>query len=216
MNIVFIAPHGTGKGTQCDKLVSKYNYNHISTGELIRKELKKENDFSKEIKSIIDQGKLISDEIVLDLIKNYLLENNISGNIIFDGYPRTIDQAKTLDELMTSLNQKIDLVVYLKISKEEAMKRTFGRLTCPNCGKSYNKYYEDLMPQEEGICDDCKGQLVARSDDTKEAFESLFKVFLEDTYPILDYYKEKGILKVIDASLNIDEIFKLIEESLEG
>ena len=215
-NIVFIAPHGTGKGTQCNYLVEKYNYAHISTGELIRATIKKQDDFAKELETVINSGQLVSDEIVLEMIKNHLQENNIKGNIVFDGYPRTLNQAKSLDELMESLNQKIDLAIYLEIPKEEAMKRTFGRLNCPKCGASYNKFYDFLKPKVEGICDKCGEPLVGRSDDTEEAFNNLFEVFLNDTYPILDYYKTKNVLKTIDACQNMEDIFKEIEESLEA
>ena len=215
-NIVFIAPHGTGKGTQCNYLVEKYNYAHISTGELIRNAIKKQDDFAKELEAIINSGKLVSDEIVLEMIKNHLNDNEITGNIVFDGYPRTLDQAKALDELMESLNQKIDLAIYLDIPKEEAMKRTFGRLNCPKCGASYNKFYDFLKPKKEGLCDTCGSQLTGRSDDTEEAFNSLFEVFLNDTYPILDYYKQKGVLKTIDACKSMEDIFKEIEGSLEA
>lgn len=216
MNIVFIAPHGTGKGTQCDYLVKEYNYSHISTGEIIRDRIKKQDEFAKEIETKINSGILLSNEIVLKMIKDYISSNNIKGNIVFDGYPRTLEQARSLDELMNGLNQKIDIAIYLEISKEEAMKRTFGRLNCTNCKKSYNKFYEELKPKKEGICDDCGGALKGRDDDTEEAFNNLFEVFLNETYPILDYYKDKGILNVIDAKKSKEEIFNNIKSIIEG
>lgn len=211
-NIVFIAPHGAGKGTQCSKLKDKYNFNHLSTGDLIRDAIKKDDDFGKSLKKTIDSGKLVSDDIVLEMIKNYIKNCNQSNGIIFDGYPRTVSQAKTLYNFMNELNEKIDVVFYLKLSKEEAFKRTIGRLICPNCKKSYNKYYEDLKPKKENICDVCNTKLESRSDDTEEVFNKLFDVFLNDTYPLLDYYQQQGILITIDASLNQDDIFKEIEK----
>ena len=214
-NIVIIAPHGTGKGTQCDLLVKNYGYNHISTGELFREIIKKNDDFSKSVQKTINSGKLVSDEIVLEMLSNYINENNLKEGIIFDGYPRTLKQAKSLDLLMDKLGSKIDLAIYLEISKEEALKRTLGRLICPNCKKSYNKFYDYLKPQVDGVCDDCKTTFQGRPDDTEEAFNNLFEVFLNDTYPILNYYQEKNILKKVDASKNQNEMFAQIEESLK-
>ena len=108
---------------------------------------------------------------------------------------------------MNSLNQKIDLAIYLEIPKEEAMKRTFGRLNCPQCNASYNKFYDFLKPKKDGICDKCGAELIGRSDDTEEAFNNLFDVFLDSTYPILDYYKKRGVLKTIDACQKTEDIF---------
>lgn len=213
-NIIFIAPHGTGKGTQCELLENKYNYNHISTGDIIRKTINKQDEFAKELEKTINSGKLVSDEIVLEMLKKYMMENSIKDSIIFDGYPRTLNQAKSLDSLMQALESKIDLVIYLDIVKEEALKRTLGRLVCPNCKKSYNKFYDYLKPKNEGLCDECNMSLQGRSDDNEETFNNLFDVFLNDTMPILEYYQNKNILAKVDASQTADKIFAEIEERL--
>lgn len=213
-NIVFIAPHGTGKGTQCNLLKEKYGYIPISTGEIIRARIKKQDILAKQLEETINEGKLVSDKIVLDMLENFINENNLQDKIIFDGYPRTLAQAQALDDLMKKLNQKIDLVIYLEISKEEALKRTLGRQLCPQCQRSYNKFYDYLKPINTGICDNCHCELVGRNDDTKEAFNHLFDIFLKDTYPILEYYQDKNILIKIDANQPYKQIFKRIEESL--
>ena len=214
-NIIFIAPHGTGKGTQCDLLKEKYHFAHLSTGNLFREKMSQDTPLTKELKEVINSGKLVSDDIVLKMLEEYLEEHQYEEGIIFDGFPRTLNQAQKLDELMSNLNEKITKVIYLEITKDEALKRTLGRLICPNCGKSYNKFYDNLKPQIEGICDNCEASLTSREDDTKEAFESLFDVFMKDTLPILDYYQEKNILTKIDASLNQEEIFKEVEKSIK-
>lgn len=213
-NIVFIAPHGTGKGTQCDLLVENFGYSHISTGNLLRDEVKSGSELGKKIHQMQTDGVLVTDDIVIPVLENKLNEVKDRNGIIFDGYPRTLPQAVILDNLMEKINQKIDLVVYLEISKEEALKRTLGRLVCPKCKRSYNKFYDYLKPQNENLCDNCKVELQGRADDTEDAFNNLFEVFLQDTKPILDYYKEKGVLKTVNASQSTDEIFNEIKMSL--
>ncbi len=213
-NIIFIAPHGTGKGTQCHLITEKFGFKHLSTGDLIRSAIKKQDAFAKELEKTINSGALVSDEIVLEMLKDYLKANEQAKGIIFDGYPRTLNQAFALDELMNELQEKIAKVFYLEITKEEALKRTMGRLICPNCQQSYNKFYENLKPQKAGICDKCGSSLITRDDDTEEAFNNLFEVFMKQTLPILDYYQNKGILKKIDASKTQEEMFKEVEEEI--
>ncbi len=215
-NIIFIAPHGTGKGTQCEFLEKEYNFLHLSTGDLIRQQIAKQDDLGKKLNDIVSKGQLVSDDIVLEMLKKYLEDNKEEKGIIFDGYPRTLNQAYALDELMQNLNEKIDHVFYLEISKEEALKRTLGRMICPNCGKSYNEYYPNLQPKVESICDKCQSPLEKRHDDTEEAFNSLFDVFIKQTMPILNYYEKQNILKKIDASLTKEEIFKIIKGEIEA
>ena len=214
-NIIFIAPHGTGKGTQCDLITKEFGFKHLSTGDLIRKAIKKQDAFAKELEETINSGKLVSDDIVLKMIKDYLEENKNAQGIIFDGYPRTLNQAYALDELMANIKETINVVFYLDITKEEALKRTLGRLICANCQKSYNKFYEGLKPKQEGICDVCGGTLTSRGDDTEEAFNNLFDVFMEQTLPILDYYQNKNILEKIDASKTQEEMFQKINEKIK-
>ncbi len=211
-NIVFIAQHGTGKGTQCELLKEKYQLDHLSTGDLIRDAIKKQDEFGKSLENTINQGKLVSDDIILEMIKNYIQNHKNTNGIIFDGFPRNLNQAKCLDKLLNDMYLKLDKVFYLEISKEEALKRTLGRLTCPNCKKSYNKNYNNLKPKQDGICDECGSKLVSRSDDNEEAFNNLYDVFINETKPILNYYENNGVLKTIDASLDKDEIFKNIEK----
>lgn len=216
INVVFIAPHGTGKGTQCAYLEKEYELNHLSTGDLVRNAIKKQDALAKELEITINSGKLVSDEIVLGMIKDYLKKLDNQNGVIYDGYPRNIKQAQALDNLLKELNQKLDLVFYLEIPKEEAFKRTLGRLTCPNCQSSYNKFYEKLKPKKDNICDNCGAVLTARSDDNEETFNKLFDVFLNDTLPILDYYQEKNILRKIDATQDKDAIYEEVRKEIEA
>ncbi len=212
MNIIFIAPPAAGKGTLSDKLVTKYGYKHLSTGDLLRAEIKKENDLGKKIEEIISRGELVSDDIITELLKNEL--KSIDGKFILDGYPRNIAQANTLNGIFSELNIENYVTIYLDLEEELAMKRALGRVICGGCGASYNTYFENFMPKNEGICDKCGSELKHRSDDTEETFKVRFSTYVEKTSPVLDYYKNLGKLEVIDANVESDEVFKIIEEML--
>lgn len=209
-NIIFIAPPAAGKGTQSEMLVKKYGYKHISTGDLLREEVKKESLLGKDIKKLMEAGKLISDEIVLNLLKSKIESSGVSSKFIFDGYPRTINQAESLSKLANELDFKLDCVIYLDIDELTAMKRAVGRVSCPSCGRGYNNYEEGLMPKEKDLCDDCKVPLTSRSDDNEETFKERFQTYLSNTKPLLDYYEKLGIINVV-ASLSPEETFKEIE-----
>ena len=206
MNIILIAPPAAGKGTQSELICNKYDIKHISTGDLIRAVINSNSEKSIELKKTIGQGKLVSDEFVLDLIKDEIKDGN---SYIFDGFPRTVNQAKLFDELLEKLNEKIDYVIYLDINKEMASKRILGRLSCSNCGKVYNDQIEESMPKINGICDDCNIELSKRNDDNEETFNKRFDTYMSETKPLLDYYKDR--LYIVDSSLNKYEIFKQIE-----
>ena len=210
MNIIFIAPPAAGKGTLSDKLVAKYGYKHLSTGDLLRAEIKKENDLGKKIEEIISRGELVSDEIITELLKNEL--KSIDGKFILDGYPRNIAQADTLNGIFSELNIENYVTIYLDLEEELAMKRALGRVICGGCGASYNTYFENFMPKSEGICDKCGSELKHRSDDTEETFKVRFSTYVEKTSPVLDYYKDLNRLEVIDANVESDEVFKIVEK----
>ena len=212
MNIIFIAPPAAGKGTLSDKLVSKYNYRHLSTGDLLRAEIKKENDLGKKIEEIISRGEFVSDDIITELLKNELKATD--SKFILDGYPRNIAQAETLKGIFNELNIENYVTIYLDLEEELAMKRALGRVICGECGASYNTYFENFMPKNEGICDKCGSELKHRSDDTEETFKVRFSTYVEKTSPVLDYYKDLNKLQVINANVESDEVFKIIVEQI--
>lgn len=201
-NVIFIAPPAAGKGTQSERLM-KIGYEHISTGDMLREEINKNTVLGKEINEIITKGKLVSDELVFELITNKI--TNLSKPFILDGFPRTINQAKLLDELFQKLNITNYEVVYLDVSLDVALKRALGRLTC-SCGSSYNIYNENLKPKLENICDKCGKVLVKRNDDNEESFKVRFETFLNNIEPIKDFYREKDRLHVIDTMLSTEEV----------
>ncbi len=207
-NIIFIAPPAAGKGTQSELLISKYGYEHISTGDLLRNEIKSGSDLGKELDSMMKSGSLISDEIVNGLLINAL--SNITKPFILDGYPRTISQALKLDEILASLNKSVDVVVYLDVEEELAMKRATGRLSCKSCNRIYHKYFS--KPRVEGICDDCGSSLISRADDTPDTFKVRYDTYMSNTKPLLDFYSNKNILVKVDANKEADETFSEIEK----
>ena len=206
-NIIFIAPPAAGKGTQSNLLKDKYGYVHISTGDMLREIVSSDSELGKVVKNIIDKGNLVSDDLIFKLLKSKL--NSIKGKpFILDGFPRTLNQALFLDN-----DLKIDnyIVIYLDLSKEDAIKRIDGRLTC-SCGKSYNLNDINLKLKIIGICDNCGNVLVKRNDDNLEAFKIRFDVFLKNNKPLIDYYKNKNKLKVVNVNKDVNEIFNEISK----
>ena len=211
-NFVFIAPPAAGKGTQSKFLVEKYGYNHISTGDLLREEVANKTTLGIQIEQIMSSGKLVDDQIVLELLKNKLL-SVLSSNkpFIIDGFPRTPIQAEMLNKCFHELNVDNYNVIYMDLDYEEAKKRVLGRLVCPKCGKSFNDMVESLMPKVSGICDSCSSNLEKRSDDTEETFKDRFDTYINNVKPILNYFNDLNKLINIDASKDAESIFKNIE-----
>ena len=205
-NIIFIAPPAAGKGTQSNMLKEKFGYNHISTGDMLREAINSGSEIGKEVKNIIDKGELVSDVLIIKLVKDKL--TSLKGKpFILDGFPRTLNQAKSLDELLTDDY----IVIYLDLDESEAINRITGRLTC-NCGKSYNVNIDKLKPKVDGICDNCGSILIKRDDDNVESFKVRFKTFLDNTDSILKYYEDKEKLIKIDVNKDVQDIFESILE----
>lgn len=205
-NVIFIAAPAAGKGTQSHLLKEKYGYHHLSTGDMLREEIASGSEFGLVVKNIIDNGNLVSDEIMIDIIKNKLAK--IKGeSFILDGFPRTLNQAKILDNIIDDNYE----VIYLDLDELEAIKRIEGRLTC-SCGKSYNINDVALRPKVDGICDECGSKLVKRDDDNIDAFKVRYKNFIDNTKPILKYYEEKNKLHIIDVNRNMLDVFKDISK----
>ena len=209
-NIIFIAPPASGKGTQSELLVKEYGYSHISTGDLLREKQNDGTDLGLKIKSLLASGSLVDDSIVTELLKDKL--SKITGPFILDGYPRNINQAGILNNLLNDLNMSIDVVIYLNVDSDTAMKRALGRISCKNCNKIYNKYSETMKPKNPGICDVCGGELIGRSDDNEESFKIRFNTYIENTKPLLDFYKNEGKLVVIDKNETPNETFNEVKK----
>ncbi len=212
MNIILLAPPAAGKGTMAELLVEKYGLKQLSTGDLLRAVLKKDDDEAKQLKEKMNSGQLISDDYIISLVKEELSSGNEKG-YIFDGFPRTITQAVELEKILSNLNQKIDKVLYITVSKDISLKRTIGRRVCPNCKKVYNIYFN--KPKNENICDNCQNELIRRDDDTEEVFLKRYDTYLNDTLPLIKYYEDKGLLEEvenIDKQETFTQISKILEE----
>ena len=214
MNIILLAPPAAGKGTQSEKIVSKYNLKHISTGDLLRNCLKNNDELSNQIREIMNQGKLVDDEIIIKLIEKELTNSSLNG-FVLDGFPRSLAQAKKFNELLNKLNKHLDLVLYLNIDKENALNRIIGRRTCPNCGRIYNILIENSKPLNENLCDECNVSLTKREDDNEVTFNKRYDTYVTETSPLIDFYKNQGLLVEFDSSLDADLVFENIIKELD-
>lgn len=211
-NLILIAPPAAGKGTISEYLVENENYMHISTGDILRNVANSDTDMGRKVKELIKEGKFIGDEIILPLFKEELIKLK-DKPFILDGMPRTIHQAEYLTELFQELNVNNYVVINMEIEESLLEKRAVGRRIC-TCGASYNIYFDDFKPQEEGICDKCKKELIQREDDTAETFKMRFKTYLNETEPLIHYYKEKGLLETVNANNTKNEIIKDVKSIL--
>ena len=204
MNIILFGPPGAGKGTQATKVVKKFNLHKISTGDLLREEIKNNTDLGNKIKSMMDAGSLISDNIINDLITKVLSDKKFYNRLIFDGYPRNLEQAINLDLHIKKYKQKISCVLSLNVDKESIIKRILGRQTCTNCGLIFNEYF---CPASS-INHSCDPKFLnKRSDDNEKTILNRFETYLNKTLPILDFYKEQNLLHRINGMAKIDQIF---------
>ena len=209
MNIVIFGPPGAGKGTQSKFIVEKFNLFQLSTGEFLRKEIKNKSTLGLKIASIVNSGSLVSDEIASKLIESIVSVNKYKNRIIFDGYPRNIEQAKNLNNLLTKYDQKIDLVLKLSVNLETIKKRISGRSTCSICGKIYNDFYN--APPKNTDC--CSSKfLQKRGDDTLEVASKRFLTYEKSTEPVIDFYNQLNLLKVVNGEKPIDQIYKEISD----
>ena len=213
-NILFIAPPAAGKGTFSDLIKEKYGYVHISTGDLLREEVKSGSELGKELSEIMSSGKLVNDELINKMLLNKLKTLSKNTPFIMDGYPRTLKQVKDYEEILEKLGLNIGKVIYLKIDKETGLKRVLGRLTCPKCKKGYNKLTGYNMPKVEWVCDECNVELESRKDDTEEAYNVRYDTYMRETQPLIDYFKNKGNLIEIDSTKDADSTMKEIEKWL--
>lgn len=214
-NIIFIAPHAAGKGTISEMIENRFNLPHISIGDLLRDEIAHMTKLGLEVKDIMARGDFVPDEVIAKLLKKRLSSKDVKKGYILDGYPGNLSQAKDYDKLLEELSFDMGKVIYLNIDKETALKRTMSRVICPKCGATYNTSTPDLSPVREGICDNCDSKLVVRSDDNEETFKVRFDNYMKETYPLIDYYKNKNNLIEIDASKSPNEIFEEIKKVIK-
>ena len=211
-NIMFIAPPAAGKGTQAELVVEKYHIPHISTGDILREISKEDSEIGKYVYETLTNGELVKDEITYKLIEDRLSKDDCKNGFIIDGFPRNLDQAKEYDKILSNLGYDVGNVIYINIDKETLEKRITGRRICEDCNTIYNINNEKSAPKVESVCDNCGGHLYQRSDDNLEAFQTRYNMYIEKTEPIINYYKEKNVLKEVDGNDTVENIFARIDE----
>ena len=210
-NIIFLAPPAAGKGTISDYLVKNYHYEHLSTGDLLRSEVASGSALGREINDLISVGKLVSDELIIQLVSSKLEGELKNKPFILDGFPRTLNQAQKLDEMLNNLHIDDVVVVYLDVSLDILLKRVLGRVVCPDCKRSYNLDNPLLKPQVDNICDRCGAILERRADDNEEIFKERYQTFLLSTKQIMQYYDDKKLLVKVDGTKELNLIYDEME-----
>lgn len=208
MKIIMLGAPGAGKGTQAKKIAAKCEIPHISTGDIFRANIKNGTELGKKAKTYMDQGLLVPDELVCDLVVDRIQQDDCKKGYILDGFPRTIPQAESLDKALAAIGEKMDYAIDVEVPDENIVKRMGGRRACVGCGATYHLVYAPT--KKEGICDACGGDLILRDDDKPETVQKRLDVYHEQTQPLIDYYKKQGILKEVDGSVDMEDVFKEI------
>lgn len=212
MNLIMIGPPGGGKGTYSSRISEEYDIPHVSTGDIFREEVDKGSDLGKKVKEYLDAGELVPDEIVNKVVEKRLKQPDCQEGFVFDGYPRTVEQAEALDEIE---GVEIDLVINLEVAEDIIIERLSNRRICSDCGEIYN--LKSMPPEEEGTCDKCGGDLYQREDDQPETIRNRLGDYREKSDPLLDFYREKGIVKDISIKEEkpVDEMMEKIKSAVE-
>ena len=214
MNLILLGPPGAGKGTQAQRMVERYRIPQISTGDILRTAVKESTPLGMKAKGLMDQGKLVPDEIVTGIIEERVKARDCDSGFILDGFPRTIPQAEALQPILTKVGKKIDHVINIEVDPEELVRRLTGRRTCKNCGAMFHLLFQP--PKKEGICDRCRGTLYQRADDQEETIRTRLKEYEKQTSPLIQYYQGKKILRSIQGVGGPDQIFDQIIRLLDA
>lgn len=214
MRIVFIGLPGAGKGTQAARIVEGYGIAHLSTGDMFRAAVAEGTELGLKAKQYMDQGQLVPDDVTIGIVRETLSKPDYQKGFLLDGFPRTVPQARALDDILDSLATTLDHVIYIEVSREALVERLTGRRVCRQCGASYHIAFRP--PKREGICDVCGGELYQRSDDTPETVGKRLDVNLRQVDALLDYYETKGLVRRVEGERPIDEVYQQIQEILRG
>ena len=205
LRTILLGPPGAGKGTQAAKIVEKYGVPHISTGDIFRANIKEGTALGMEAKSYMDKGQLVPDELTVKILLDRVSKDDCKNGYVLDGFPRTIPQADVLDKAVSELNDKIDYAINVDVKDDNIIRRMSGRRACLNCGATY--HIVNVPPKKEGICDTCGSELVIRDDDKEETVKARLLAYHEQTQPLIDYYNNKGILKEVDGTKDMNDVF---------
>lgn len=208
MKIIMLGAPGAGKGTQAKMIAEKYGIPHVSTGDIFRANIKNGTELGMEAKKYMDQGLLVPDELTVKILLDRVAQPDCEKGYVLDGFPRNIPQANVLDKALTELGDSIDYAVNVDVPDENIVKRMSGRRACLSCGATY--HIVNVPPKAEGICDACGKELVLRDDDKPETVQNRLKVYHEQTQPLIDFYTEKGVLKTVDGTMEMKDVFEAI------
>ena len=213
MKIIMLGAPGAGKGTQAKMIAKEYGIPHISTGDIFRANIKEGTDLGKEAKTYMDAGQLVPDELTVKILLDRVAKDDCKEGYVLDGFPRTIPQAEVLDEALTKLGDKIDAAIDVDVPDENIVRRMGGRRACVTCGATY--HIEHVPPKKEGICDTCGSELILRDDDKPETVSNRLKVYHDQTQPLIDFYTKKGVLKSVDGTIDMMDVFASIKAILD-
>ena len=208
MKIIMLGAPGAGKGTQAKMIAEKYGIPHISTGDIFRYNIKNGTELGKEAKKYMDQGLLVPDELTVKILLDRVAKDDCKNGYVVDGFPRTIPQAEVLEEALTKLGDRIDYAINVEVPDENIVKRMGGRRACVNCGATY--HIEHVPPKKEGICDNCGSELILRDDDKPETVKNRLSVYHKQTQPLIDFYNGKGVLRTVDGTVDMKDVFNAI------
>ena len=211
MKIIMLGAPGAGKGTQAKKIAEKYTIPHISTGDIFRANIKNNTELGQKAKTYMDKGELgllVPDELVVDLVVDRVSQDDCTKGYVLDGFPRTIPQAEALDKALAANGEKVDFAINVEVPDENIINRMSGRRACVGCGATYHIKYNPT--KVEGICDACGEKLILRDDDKPETVKNRLNVYHEQTQPLIDFYTEKGVLKTVDGTVPMEEVFAAI------
>ncbi len=212
MKIIMLGAPGAGKGTQAKKIAAKYDIPHISTGDIFRANIKNGTELGNKAKTYMDQGLLVPDDLVVDLVVDRVKQDDCAKGYVLDGFPRTIPQAEALDKALAAIGEKMDYAIDVDVPDENIVHRMSGRRACVGCGATYHLEYAPT--KTEGICDACGKELILRDDDKPETVKKRLGVYHEQTQPLIDYYTNAGILKTVDGTVDINVVFQTIVDIL--
>lgn len=212
MKIIMLGAPGAGKGTQAKMIAEKYGLPHISTGDIFRANIKNGTELGKEAKEYMDKGLLVPDELTVRLLLDRVAQDDCKNGYVLDGFPRTIPQAEVLDEKLSELGEKVDYAINVDVPDENIVNRMSGRRACLSCGATY--HIVSIPPKKEGICDVCGSELVLRDDDKPETVQNRLKVYHDQTQPLINFYEKKGVLRSVDGTLPMEEVFTAITKIL--
>lgn len=212
MKIIMLGAPGAGKGTQAKMIADKYGVPHVSTGDIFRANIKNGTQLGMEAKKYMDQGLLVPDELTVKILLDRVAQDDCRNGYVLDGFPRTIPQAKVLDDALSKLGETIDYAIDVDVPDENIIHRMSGRRACLACGATY--HIAHVPPKQEGICDRCGKELVLRDDDKPETVKNRLEIYHEQTQPLIDFYTEKGVLKTVDGTVPMNEVFEAIVKIL--